>query len=527
MAHAGVRPGHLRAVPARAARARCATRSRRRTRRRDAAAGGRRLRRRHPARPGAPAAPRPLDRIADGPRRRSPTCRCCCCGGRATRCSPTATCATCATRLPHAAGAPLRGGLAPGHRGRAAHRRRRRGAGWRDLAAARRPRGDQPGRGRRRPAVVGRSTDRAGDPAAGRGRAGAGAPVSVSFALLDQRVRRARRRAGRDRGAARATGSRCSSRPAPTSPPRVYACWRAGAVDRRRRRGAGPARAWRRALRGAGPAHVIGIAPGPGRRPGACGVPGRPDRRRPAGRGDRGAPSGARHGAGRRWPRLGRGRDLPAAAGRRRRVRRRVHLRRDRPGQGRRLPPPAGAGPARGCCARPTASPPTTGSWPRSRRSRSTGRRSASPPRSPTWTSPRPARSPRPRSPTPSRPSTRPSSSPRRRRCATWWRPRRTLTAEQRAALGGVRLLMSAGAPVPAALLRAVRERAAERRRAHAVRHDRGAAGHRHLAAPRSRRPGPATGSASGGRCPGSTCAVSPLAPDGVGRAPTRSPTAG
>ena len=85
----------------------------------------------------------------------------------------------------------------------------------------------------------------------------------------------------------------------------------------------------------------------------------------------------------------------------------------------------------------------------------------------------------------PTRPprSTPPSCSPRRRRCATSPRPRPASPRASGTALAGVRLLMSAGAPVPAALLagRCARCcRAAEA--AHALRHDRGAAGHRRLA---------------------------------------------
>ncbi len=56
------------------------------------------------------------------------------------------------------------------------------------------------------------------------------------------------------------------------------------------------------------------------------------------------------------------------------------------------------------------------------------------------------------------------------------------LDAGQRSALAGVRRVVSAGAPVPAALLHALRARAAARRGAHAVRDDRGAAGHRRRA---------------------------------------------
>ena len=96
------------------------------------------------------------------------------------------------------------------------------------------------------------------------------------------------------------------------------------------------------------------------------------------------------------------------------------------------------------------------------------------------------------------------------------------LTAEHRAALGRVRLLMSAGAPVPAALLRAVRELLPDADAAHPVRHDRGAAGDRHLAAARSRPPGPGDGVCVGRPLPGVERARSARSTaDGVGRRPT------
>ena len=78
------------------------------------------------------------------------------------------------------------------------------------------------------------------------------------------------------------------------------------------------------------------------------------------------------------------------------------------------------------------------------------------------------------------------------------------LTDEHRAALGGVRLLMSAGAPVPAsAAAGGARALLPHADAAHAVRHDRGAAGDRHLAGRARGRRAAATASASGGRCPG------------------------
>ncbi len=66
-----------------------------------------------------------------------------------------------------------------------------------------------------------------------------------------------------------------------------------------------------------------------------------------------------------------------------------------------------------------------------------------------------------------------------------------SLAAGQRAALARVRLVMSAGAPVPGRPAPPGRRGAARGRAAHAVRDDRGAAGHRHLAAgDRGRRSG-------------------------------------
>ena len=79
----------------------------------------------------------------------------------------------------------------------------------------------------------------------------------------------------------------------------------------------------------------------------------------------------------------------PARAGRRGGGR--LHLRRDRPGQGRRLPTPSGGGQPRRPPRPLRASPPTTGWSPRSRRSRCTAPRWASPRPCPTWTSPSPA----------------------------------------------------------------------------------------------------------------------------------------
>ena len=80
-------------------------------------------------------------------------------------------------------------------------------------------------------------------------------------------------------------------------------------------------------------------------------------------------------------------------------------------------------------------------------------------------------------------------SGPRRPRCATSWRRGARSTTSSAPTSRSVRLLMSAGAPVPARLLHEVLDAAARGRGAHAVRHDRGAAGRRHRAR-RARRPG-------------------------------------
>ena len=76
---------------------------------------------------------------------------------------------------------------------------------------------------------------------------------------------------------------------------------------------------------------------------------------------------------------------------------------------------------------------------------------------------------------------------------------------------------MSAGAPVPARAAAAGRRVLPERRAAHPVRDDRGAAGHRHLACPRSSRPGPGNGVCVGRPRPGVEVRLSPL--DRLGRA--------
>ena len=184
---------------------------------------------------------------------------------------------------------------------------------------------------------------------------------------------------------------------------------------------------------------------------------------------------------------------------------------RHRPGQGRRLPPPAGAAPSSTCSARPTRITPddrlVAAFAPFALLGPALGIGSAVPDidvtapgtltaaaladavggrRRARWCSPPPPR------------------------CATSWRPPPPLTGAQRAALGRVRLLMSAGAPVPVALLRRLQRLLPGRRAAHAVRDDRGAAGHRRLARRRSTRPGPGNGVCVGRPLPGVEVAAQP-----------------
>ena len=350
--HAGPAADRLRAAPRRSSAPpprcpappcppRCGTRSRAPYATAAAAAGGRRLRRRHPARPGAPERRRRWTRSprASAPRRRAGRC---CSGARATRCSPTLYLRDLLDPAAARRRAPLRGGLAPGHRGRAALRRRRRGAGWATCRRRPPPGGDQPDAGRRAAAaVVGARPPARATPAA--------AVVEVAAGPPERVVRRAGPAGAATSppgwprpGCAPATASRCSCRRARTSPPRSTPAGGPARSSWWPTRGSG-LRGMGRALRGAGPDHVIGI----GRAwppPGPCGVPGRRVAAGPLDAATRRA-LGVRHGLA-DLARLGRGRDLPAAAGRRRRVRRRLHLRRDRAGQGRRLPPPAGAGAA-------------------------------------------------------------------------------------------------------------------------------------------------------------------------------------
>ena len=195
-----------------------------------------------------------------------------------------------------------------------------------------------------------------------------------------------------------ATGVRPGDRVALLVPPgadltaAVYACWRAGAVivvadAGLGLRGHGPGPARRRSR----PRHRH--RPGPGRRPGhaAC-----PDDGSPPARWTR--PPGAPWAPGTGWPTWP-GSVAVATCRRRRPTTPSAPSSSPpaRPGRPRAWSTATGrCRPSSSCCARPTASPPTTAWWPRSRRSRSTARRWASPPPSPTWTSPRRARSPPP-----------------------------------------------------------------------------------------------------------------------------------
>ena len=320
-------------------------------------------------------------------------------------------------------GAPLRGRLAPGHRGRAAAPP---GDAWRvgRVTSRRPPAGRRPSphpaaadpplwagldRPRRRPAPR-------------RWSSWAAAAGSVSFGLLHRRVRElaaglaaAGVRAGRPGRAAGAAGRRPHRRGL-----RLLAGRRG---HRGRRRGARACAAWAGPCAAPAPTTSSASRRGPGRWPGRCGVPGRRIAAGPAGPGDPARCSARPARAGRPGPARPRSR-APARA--------------RRPDAECAVVFTSGAtGPAKGvvyrhrqvraqlgaAAQRPTGSPPRTGWSPPSRRSRSTGRRWASPPPSPTWTSPRRARSPPPRWPTPSRPSAPPSCSPPRPRCATWWPP--------------------------------------------------------------------------------------------------------
>ena len=362
--HAGVRPGHAARCPGRRCPPRCATPSPRRTgRRRGARAVGDFV------------ADIPLD--ADAPERarrstRSPTASrdarrrpgAAAVGTRATRSSPTATCATCAPgcRTPTctASRAPSTWcRRTPG-------RRRRRVRAWLAETVARRsapPHGDlRPPATRRRPPLWAGARGAARTTGRRRRRAAAAAhgllatcspAASRELAAGPRRRGVARRRPGRAaRPARRRPHRRASTRACGSAP---WSSW-----PTRGSAAAGLARA----LRGAGPTHVIGVAPrrwrwrpaaaaarasvaaGPARRAlrRALGVAGRPGRaRRP------------RPGAARPPPRRRRRTTTAAvlftsgATG---------------PAKGVVYTPPPGSRPSATPCAPPTASPPTTGSSP-------------------------------------------------------------------------------------------------------------------------------------------------------------------
>ena len=147
-------------------------------------------------------------------RRAGSTCPRCCCGARATRCSPSATCATCGP-APARRRAPVRGRRPPGRRGRG--RRRGRAA----LA------GRQRGRAGARPspsprAVPGRSARRWSERAADDGhrarRAGRRRVAArVAGRALAARTDELARGLAGERRATRATASRCSCRRGSTS----------------------------------------------------------------------------------------------------------------------------------------------------------------------------------------------------------------------------------------------------------------------------------------------------------------------
>ena len=172
-----------------------------------------RLRRRHPAGPGPPerraAGP---DRGRPGrPRRRAGRC---CCGARATRSSPTSTCATCSAgcRTPRCTGTRVRRTWSPRTHPRAA------GDVWRWIAdlqgptAVPGPAGGRPAAPRCGPAL----TARAGDPTPRPWSSWAGAHRQRLVRPAGPPGARPRGRAWPRPGCARATGSRCSCRPAPT-----------------------------------------------------------------------------------------------------------------------------------------------------------------------------------------------------------------------------------------------------------------------------------------------------------------------
>ena len=192
------------------------------------------------------------------------TCRRCCCGARATRCSPTATCATCGPgcRTPTCT-------ATSGRRTWSWRTRRRRratpGRGSdtsRSMASDMRPtdRPSRPHHGSGVPDAVGGAGGASRRPFPRRRRAAVGRTVVVAD-LLARRVRELA-------AGLAAHGVAPGDRVALLVPPgadltaAVYACWRAGASVVVADPGLGAA-GLARALRGAHPAHVVGAPPRP------------------------------------------------------------------------------------------------------------------------------------------------------------------------------------------------------------------------------------------------------------------------
>ena len=181
----------------------------------------------------------------------------------------------------------------------------------------------------------------------------------------------------------------------------------------------------------------------------------------------------------------------------------------------------ASCGPSSTWSVRSATCGPAPGWWRPSRRSRSTDRPWASPPPCRTWIPPSPATltATALAEAVAAVGATVVFASPAALRnvAAT----AAALTPELRRHLGGVRTLLSAGAPVPVPLLREIQALLPQRRAAHPVRHDRGPARHRHHPRPRSSRPWPTPGPAADGVCvgrplPGVRLALDPL--DATGR---------
>ena len=352
---------------------------------------------------------------------------------------------------PAAAGrrAAVHGRVASGHRGPARRPPTTPGAGCRTGSSATRP-------ARPRTRAGGADARAGADRPAGRTRrrpSPSCAPArsaTTSFAELDQRVR--------DLAAGpAAAGVRAGDRVALLVPPgldltvAVYACWRVGAVIVVADAGLG-LRGMATALRSAGPDHLHRQSPRRSSRQ-ARSASRAADRRR----------NGCRPRSGSAWAgdsgsaELDAAGSRPAAAGAGRRRRRgcgAVHLRRDRPGEGRGLPAQPAAGPARRV---PTACYGIDARRPAGRRLRPVravrpgARRRASAVPDMDVTSPGTLTAARAR-----RRGRRDRSHGRLRlpgRAAQRRGHGRRPRPEPAPALGRVRLLMSAGAPVPVALL--------------------------------------------------------------------------